>query len=222
MLSGISRYPIPYLRYSLLAVLPLLILVSGESWDSPDQHDVYSWKLNKLMKSVTFEDGDVVFRRGKSMASQAVLLTEKNSMYSHAGIIYLVNHVPYVIHAVPGESGTDSEEIKCEKLTSFLGFEKASRAGIYRLTSADKSKRILALHKARQAFSQRVEFDEEYNLESDEKLYCTELIWKSYRAAGIDLINGHFDALNIPLYKGWYILPGSLLDSKLLTAIYTY
>lgn len=222
MLSGISRFSIPYLRYGLLAVLPLLILVSGKSWDSPDQHDVYSGKLNKLMNSVTFEDGDVVFRRGKSMASQAVLLTEKNSMYSHAGLIYLVNHVPYVIHAVPGESGTDPEEIKCEKLTSFLGFEKASRAGIYRLTSADKSKRILALQKARQAFSQRVEFDEEYNLESDEKLYCTELIWKSYRAAGIDLINGHFDAMNIPLYKGWYILPGSLLDSKLLTAIYTY
>jgi hypothetical protein len=222
MFTGIYRFRLHFHRTCIFLAFPFLILILGTSWDNEEQQDIYARKLSKLMRSVQFEDGDIIFRRGKSLASQAVLLTEKNSMYSHAGLICMLKDVPYVIHAVPGESMTEPEEIKFEKLVSFLGYEHASRAGVYRLIKTCGSMRSLAVNTAKQAFDQRVQFDEEYNLNSDDKLYCTELIWKSYRAAGIDLINGHFDALNIPLYKGWYILPGSLLDSKLLTEIYTY
>lgn len=174
------------------------------------------------MQTVQFEDGDIVFRRGIGMASQAVLLSEKNSMYSHAGLVFIIKHCPYVIHAVPGESGSEAEVMKCEKLTSFLDYHKATRAAIYRCSSNEKHIGAMALKQAKIAFDKRLKFDDAYDLDSDDKLYCTELIWKSYRAAGIDLIKGRFDLINIPLYKGLVILPGSFIHSESLTEIYSY
>jgi len=222
MLTGTARHQFPYVRCCLLLAVLFMIIVMGTGWDTPDQRGVYQHKLSLLLQTAKFEDGDIIFRRGKSMASQAVLLTDKNSMYSHVGLIYMKGDIPYVIHAVPGESGSAPEEIKCETLTSFLDFEKASRGGLYRLTRLDKSIRAMALQKAKQAFYKRLKFDEDYDLGTDDKLYCTELIWKSYRAAGADLIQGQFDVLNIPLRKGRYILPGTFLDKKSLARIYTY
>lgn len=216
------RHRFSPIRFFLLMALPFMVIAMGNGWDSSGQQGIYRQKLDLLLRSVKFHDGDLIFRRGKSMASQAVLLTDHNSMYSHVGMICMIGQVPYVIHAVPGESGSGPEEIKCEKLTSFLDFEKASRGGLYRLSQPDSPAIGKALQQAKQAFDKRVKFDEEYDLKSDDKLYCTELIWKSYLVAGVDLVQGQFDLLSIPLRRGKYILPGTFLNSQSLISIYTY
>jgi hypothetical protein len=126
-----------------------------------------------------------------------------------------------VIHSVPYEEGNGNNEMKCEKLESFLSFDKASRAAVYRVHGMSDAGLTKAVQWAKKAFDARVKFDEEYNLVSDDKLYCTELIWKCYRASGIDLVKGQFDNLNIPLKGGNYILPGRLILNPLLVKIHS-
>jgi hypothetical protein len=60
-------------------------------------------------------------------------------------------------------------------------------------------------------------FDARLDMTDARALYCTELVWLSYKQAGIDLLGGHFDDLNLPLVgHGYYILPSSLVNSHWL------
>jgi hypothetical protein len=204
----------------MLSVL-LLGFIFSSGMDTADNAAYYNRQLGWMLKNVQFRTGDLVFRRGKSFASQAVLLTDQNSGYSHVGILFISNGKSFVIHAVPDESDDGSDVIKCEKLESFLSFEKASRAGIYRIPGLSEEILDKVVGWGRKAFDAKLGFDDEYNLSTDDKLYCTELIWKCYRSAGIDLVNGRFDNLSIPLMSGRYILPGRLICEHVLTRIHS-
>jgi Permuted papain-like amidase enzyme, YaeF/YiiX, C92 family len=217
----VSFSRINFFRRSWILLAVLMIFVFGTGMDTVDNRVIYDQQVDWMLKHVRFKTGDLIFRRGKSFASQAVLLTDQNSRYSHVGIISLINGRPFVIHSVPFEKGHGNDEIKCEKLESFVSFEKASRAAVYRVQGVSNAGLTNAVKWARKAFDMRVKFDEEYNLISDDKLYCTELIWKCYRAAGIDLVKGQFDDLNIPLKGGFYILPGRLILNPVLVKIHS-
>jgi uncharacterized protein YycO len=57
------------------------------------------------------------------------------------------------------------------------------------------------------------------NNTNHDKLYCTELVWWAYRKANIDLIDGKFEGVEFPFYKGKYILISTLLKSKWLEKV---
>jgi len=209
-----------FFRGYWILMLVFMVFIFGTGMDTADNRVTHDQQVNWMLKHVRFKTGDLIFRRGKSFASQAVLLTDQNSQYSHVGILCLVKGKPFVIHSVPYEKGDGNDEVKCEKLEFFLSFEKASRAAVYRVRGMSDGGLAKAVQWAKKAFDARVKFDEEYNLLSDDKLYCTELIWKCYRAAGIDLVKGRFDDLNIPLKGGNYILPGRLILNPVLVKIH--
>jgi len=206
-------------RYSWVFMIVLMVFATGNGTDSSANRALYDLRVNWMLNNVKFRSGDLIFRRGKSFESEAVLLTDRNSRYSHVGLLFLLKGKPYVIHAVPYETGQGRDEMKCEELGSFISFDKASRAAVYRVGGMSDAGLEKAVGWAKKAFDTRVEFDGDYSLVSDDKLYCTELIWKSYRAAGIDLVKGHFDVLNLPLKGGNYILPGRLIMNPLLKKI---
>jgi hypothetical protein len=219
MVFSYSRSRFNFFRGSWISLVILLVFIFGTGMDASDNRVLYDQQVNWMLKHVRLRSGDLVFRRGKSFASQAVLLTDQNSPYSHVGIVYMVSGRPFVIHSVPYETGNGNDEMKCERLECFLSFEKASRMAVYRVQRISDARLDKAIQWAKKAFDARVKFDAAYNLLSDDKLYCTELIWKCYRAAGIDLVKGRFDNLNIPLRGGNYILPGRLILSPLLVKI---
>ena len=162
--------------------------------------------------------GDLVFRRGESLTSRMVLTADPRSVYSHVGILYMGEDGPFVIHAVPGDDLAAPPPLRVEPLASFT--EAASAVGVRRLGEAyaaayaEAAARI-ALSYARDS----VLFDAGFSLQSSEAMYCTELVWRAYREAGLDLVDGGFDNLRIPLGDGPYILPSSLLGSPYLTDV---
>ncbi|MCK4408266.1 MAG: hypothetical protein KAV44_11365, partial [Bacteroidales bacterium] len=56
--------------------------------------------VNNLNCDLVVKNGDLVFRKGRSIASRVVLITDRASSYSHVGVIYMLNEIPYVIHTV--------------------------------------------------------------------------------------------------------------------------
>ena len=178
--------------------------------------------VNNLNCDLVVKNGDLVFRKGRSIASRVVLITDRASSYSHVGVIYMLNEIPYVIHTVPDESENGIDYVKMEKLSVFFSSEKASRGSVFRLKEQYENSAKLAALTAKSYFDDKIIFDDAFDLISENKLYCTELVWKAYQKVGIDLIQGKFDKLFLPFVKGFIILPSSLLNSFYLEEIYYF
>ncbi len=172
--------------------------------------------------NIALQDGDLVFRKGRSIESQVVLIADRKSSYSHVGVVCILNNIPYVINAVPDESSDGIAYIKMEKLSVFFSAENASIGSIFRLKKQFANRAKLAALKAKSFYDIKLVFDGAFDMKSDDKLYCTELVWKAFKMTGIDLIQGKFDKLFLPFVKGFVILPSSLLHSSFIEEIYYF
>jgi hypothetical protein len=184
--------------------------------DSPNIH-IASYSIDTSL----LKDGDVIFRRGTSFISNMVLMADEESPYSHTGIIKIIDSSYYVVHSVPAENLGEKDKTKIESLTDFLIRDRATAIAIYRLNLENDVIPRGAANIAAKFAKQNIPFDSDFNLTDDSRLYCTELVWKSYLFAGIDLLDNTFDNIDIPLSEGPYILPGTLLKSKYLKLIYS-
>jgi hypothetical protein len=167
------------------------------------------------------QSGDLIFRRGEGVLSQMLFSADKNSTFSHVGIIKLVNNRPLVIHASTGEPlGTDAI-VRMDSLETFLKRDKTSAIAIYRLKEGSLKTSEKVANIAQKYADQKLAFDSDFDLKTPDRLYCTELVWKAYQEAGIDLVDGKFDQLNIPFKQGFYLLPSRLLASQYLKKVYS-
>ena len=174
-----------------------------------------------ILQSKNPKNGDLIFRRGVSLESQIVLLSDGESEYSHIGIIYIINGKPFVIHSVPAESEIENECIRLEVLEDFLSGDKASKFALYRFNNELHDESQTAGSFAYDCYLHKYSFDNDYDLKSNTKLYCTELVWKAYKHAGVDLVENRYKRINFIMINKNMIMPSSLTESKLLKIIYS-
>jgi hypothetical protein len=158
-----------------------------------------------------FAPGDVLFRRGRSLVSRAVLVADGNGEYSHVGLIAVSAGRVWVLHATPPEEPDVRGGVIAEPLAAFLAPDQASAAALYRPRNGQAG--LTAERVAWDWVHRRVPFDSAFDLASANRLYCTELVWRAYRSAGIDLETG------IPEPRGRYLLPGRLIKSPQLQPV---
>lgn len=142
-----------------------------------------------LSDSTKWREGDISLRCGWGMESRAVT-ARGQSTYSHAGLLHhdSGSNCWQVIHAVPGED--DPEYVKAEAVAVFYGPDRA-RTGAWLRIDCDDSTAYRATQYALWKAEQKVLFDNDYLLEDTTMLYCTELVWRSYQTAGIDISDGN-------------------------------
>jgi len=169
--------------------------------------------------SLTLNNGDLILRRGRSIESYAVYLADRNRDYSHIGIVVFEHEKPFVVHAVPGESGHSPEKVIKESLLSFLSPEKASHFAVYRsFFTPEELKKVAG--KALGFFYQEIEFDNDYDLNSDHKLYCTELVLKAYRQLHLDTRQFKPDEINFLFGRKRILFPGIFIRSPDFFKVY--
>ncbi|UMB61633.1 hypothetical protein MHL31_05365 [Lutibacter sp. A80] len=139
-------------------------------------------QLKEIANSKNLKNGDLILRAGKSTESYLVHLADNSSEFTHIGIIIIERNQPYVIHAVPHKNHT----LKKDLLGDFLDPKKTSSYAIYRsnYTSITLNK---VVNEAKNFYVNKYTFDNEYNLNTDTKLYCSELILKAFNNVGIHL-----------------------------------
>jgi uncharacterized protein YycO len=124
--------------------------------------------------------GDVVFHTSRSTESMAIQKAT-NSPYSHMGIVYVRDGKPLVFEAV--------EPVKLTLLDDWVRRGEDGRFVVKRLADAD---RLLTP----EALSRMVEVAKPFEGKhydpcfewSDERMYCSELVWKIFkRALGIEV-----------------------------------
>lgn len=161
--------------------------------------------------------GDLIFRRIDSGGSTFVLLADSKPEYSHVGIVWKSQNETYVIHVVPSEDSSPSY-VKITSVEDYI--RPATSVAVYRLKNADDKSVQNAAEVAYRLIG-KVSFDMDFDLSTDSRQYCTELIWKIYKKIGVDLVDGQFDTVHFVFLKtDKVVFVSSLLHSRWLMQVY--
>lgn len=128
---------------------------------------------------VLMEEGDILVRSGNDLISMTLArFNTIDKTYSHCGILLkdsIGNWV--VVHSIGGEDNPD-QKLKKEDLDSWLAPEHIEGFGVVRY---DLSGEQLSQLKKQIGLQYRlpVRFDMDFDLSTDERLYCSEFIYKT-------------------------------------------
>jgi uncharacterized protein YycO len=186
-------------------------------------------EIQQLVDKDAIRNGDLIFQTSLSGQSKAIQLAT-NSKYSHCGIIYNDNGQLYVFEAV--------QPVTTTPLDKWIARGKDGHYVIKRLKNADQVLDAETLRRMKQEGEKLKGKNYDLTFEwSDEKIYCSELIWKIYqRATGIEIGKleklSDFDLTNeavkrimnerygdrIPLDE-LVVSPVAIFESELLTTV---
>jgi len=206
------------MKYSLLLLVVIQIFVSCQRKESAS--------IGKDLKN-----GDLIFQTSQSAQSQAIQLATK-SKYSHCGIIYKDDGKYFVFEAI--------QPVQKTPLDKWISRGKDSHYVVKRIKNADKTLTEANLSKMMTAAKKLEGKDYDLYFEwSDDKIYCSELIWKIYKEGtgleigklqelkDFDLTNPAVQSKlkerygnNIPLHEK-VISPAAMFESNLLTTVIT-
>jgi hypothetical protein len=136
--------------------------------------------LNSNCKNYELKNGDIIFQSSASNQSKAVELATR-SPYSHMGIIYIKNKKPYVYEA--------SNVVKLTEFKTWVQRGKKSKYEIKRLKNVDD---LLSEENSTKLYDAGKKYQgKPYDLYfewTDDRIYCSELVWKIYKEAfGIEI-----------------------------------
>jgi len=218
----------------LILIAAMLIIVAAffakrKFYDARYRFEIATKEVKDFADKGELRDGDLIFQTSLSAQSKAIQLAT-HSEYSHCGIIFKQQENYIVLEAV--------EPVKQTPLDKWIARGKGGHFVIRRLKNAGQVLTPSALQNMKQISEGFV--GKSYDLYfswSDDKIYCSELIWKIYqRATGLEIGKlqklGDFDLSdervkqklaerygdNIPL-NDTVISPVSIFNSELLTTV---
>lgn len=121
------------------------------------------------------QDGDIVFQSTNSSQGKAVKAAT-NSPWTHVGMVFFQNGQPMVIEAV--------QPVRITPLKKFIS---RSPSTFYAMRLKDSNKHINAQTIAKAESYCNKQLGKNYDLQfrwSDDRIYCSELVWKVYKEAG--------------------------------------
>jgi hypothetical protein len=185
-----------------------------------------AWILAAAANAADLRDGDIIFHTSRSAQSLAIQRAT-HSPYSHVGVIFLRDGKPYVFEAI--------STVQYTPLARWIARGEGGRHVVKRLKRPLTEADIVKLRKAARAFEGKP-YDLYFEW-SDQRIYCSELVWKIYeRALGVkpgqlqklrefDLTDAAVRAkmrerygTKVPLEEP-VISPGAQFDSPLLETV---
>lgn len=122
------------------------------------------------------QEGDLVFQTSRSAQSIAIQKAT-HSPYSHVGIVLFRDGKPYVFEAV--------QPVKFTPLEAWIRRGKQGRFVAKRVRKPLSPAALAAMHRLAARYVGRP-YDLTFEW-SDQRMYCSELVWKLYKGAGITL-----------------------------------
>lgn len=162
-----------------------LIIIGGfyakrKYYDPKHRIDYARKEVKELVDKDEIQNGDLIFQTSLSRQSKAIQLATK-SKYSHCGLIYKNGNDYFVFEAV--------QPVKLTSLDKWIAKGQDGKYVIKRLKNADQILTPSVIGKMKQIGDQFK--GKNYDLIfdwSDDKIYCSELIWKVYqRATGLEI-----------------------------------
>lgn len=126
------------------------------------------------------QTGDLVVRRGDDMTSYMLSrLNTSDKRYSHCGIVSVEIDGVYVYHSIGGEDNLD-EKLRKDKAEQWLSPANNLAFGIYRYSVVDSLKQEY-MSAIQQFYMYDIMFDMDFDLATDDRMYCSEMIFKAIK-----------------------------------------
>lgn len=133
------------------------------------------------------QSGDIVLRKGNDMISALFSqLNKKDKSFSHIGMALVTDSGIFVYHIIENKNKQQSKnDIRLSPLKQFIDnkYNTTWAVARYNFNLAQIDKVIKYLHSIA---LQNITFDRSFDLNTNNKMYCTELIYKTLIQAGID------------------------------------
>jgi hypothetical protein len=164
----------------LLMALPILATLAVLYASRPSFFTRNEAVTTALAPFGTLRNGDLIFQASLSSQSKAIQLATK-SRYSHCGIVYQEGKDFYVFEAV--------QPVKRTPLQKWIARGEGGKYVVKRLKNAEAVLTDAVIKKMQEEGARMKGKNYDLTFEwSDDRIYCSELIWKIYqRAAGIEL-----------------------------------
>lgn len=149
-------------------------------------------KANRALDSVMLlshlvQSGDLILRTGNDFTSESLRsLNQRNQQYSHCGIASVENDSVFIYHALGGEWNPD-QKIRRDYLPEFADPYNNKGIGLFKFDVQDSLKEKIRT-RAIQLYQQGIMFDLDFDLKSDERMYCAEYVCKTIEAGTSHLL----------------------------------
>jgi hypothetical protein len=122
--------------------------------------------------------GDLVTRTGNDFTSESLRdLNQRDKTFSHCGIASIENDTVFIYHALGGEFNPD-QKIKREPLILFGEAYSNRGIGVFRYSfNPEEVNNLVAA--AIKWYNDGVKFDMKFDLQSDDRMYCAEYVYKA-------------------------------------------
>ena len=156
------------------------IFVKQKFYDSNHKLESAETEVSELSSNDALKNGDIIFQTSLSNQSKAIQLATQ-SKYSHCGIIYKSGKDFYVFEAI--------QLVTTTPLPKWIARGENGKYVIKRLKNANLVLTPSTLQKMKEVGNEFKGKDYDLTFEwSDDKIYCSELIWKIYkRSTGIEI-----------------------------------
>lgn len=129
------------------------------------------------MAATPLRDGDILFQTSRSGQSLAIQRAT-HSPYSHVGVVLYRDGKPFVFEAVA--------TVRFTPLDTWIARGDGHRYVVRRLKRPLQPAEVQKLHEAASGYAGRL-YDLYFEW-SDQRIYCSELVWKMYRdATGLEI-----------------------------------
>jgi len=132
------------------------------------------WPLGcRNNETVKLQDGDIIFHTSTSSQSKAIQAAT-NSRYSHMGLIYQKDNKRYVFEAI--------QPVKLTPLQDWIKRGKGQHYVVKRLKNSERILTSAVIEKMKEEGRKYLgkSYDSYFEW-SDERIYCSELVWKIYK-----------------------------------------
>jgi Permuted papain-like amidase enzyme, YaeF/YiiX, C92 family len=128
------------------------------------------------------KNGDLIERADDDLVSESMRnFSKSDKTFSHCGLAFIEDGEVYVYNNMAGEENK-SEKMMREPYDSFVSPGKKNGFGIFRyaLTEAEIEKLHLV---TKEHYKKGLLFDKTFDLKTDDKMYCAEMIYKFVKTA---------------------------------------
>jgi len=136
----------------------------------------------QLEKSITntFKEGDLILKQGDGPLSYHIMNATKEK-YTHCGVLYKKENSWYVIHTVGGGNNHQKAEgIQSTPLHQFTNHTADSMLYVCRAIFTKNAGEEI-VKRAQYYLKQKIPFDYRFSLLSEDKFYCSELLYHIFK-----------------------------------------
>jgi len=127
------------------------------------------------------QPGDLIVRLGDDFISDRIrYLSVKDHSYSHAGIIVVHDNKKMVCHIYPDDFVPGADTVRYDIIDSFLNTRTNLKCALYRYDISD-SEKINLEGEFNSYHNRKVHFDKRFELKTEDKIYCSEMIYKALK-----------------------------------------